>query len=261
MNQITSQAEREKRAREIYRSAFWSAFFVGFAILIALEIALLLVQSGLKMHHTNIIGGFPVLIIVGSHLWAFRSLRRAGLLHEKREIVGRAGAVAAGEAIEFHYPRSVWGKLGIMAALIAFGVAGWWLWGQGEQFFGALGILLSFGLIVLSVFTFHLPNVRLDDRGVFGYIIGSELWPRLVRWDEIGSVQFNQISGLPAPPFKKDWVCETIILKNAAGKTLMTLGTNAFAGTTPELKQRFIAELKRRMRAATSPELEKSNDE
>ncbi len=251
MNQILSEVEREKRAREVYKSAYWSAFFVGFVIFFALEIAVVLVQSWLKIAPSNaswLNGLVVVSIVVGPRLWAFKSLRRSGLLHEEHEVLVRTGDVDAGETIEFCYPKSVWGKLALLAAFAMIGVGSWWMWQyENEKFIGALGMLMGFGLFVLSARSFNLPNFRLDDQGIFGYVYGSGLWPRLVRWDEIGSVHIERIAGLPAPWFKKDAVVETVTLKTQTGKMLMRLNANTFVGASPTWKQHFIAELKRRL--------------
>ena len=250
MEQILSEEQRQQRAREVYKRAYWSAFFVGFAILIALEIAEVVVQNWLKMGHSYPAwaSGFPVLMLFGAHIWGFRAMRRAGLLREEREIIARSSAVSNGETLEFGYPKTVTGKLAFIAFFVLIGVGAWWMWRyQDEKTLGALGIFISLIFVILSVRSFNLPNLRLDDQGVLGYVYGSGLWPRLVRWDEIGSVQFDQISGLPAPPFKKDWVAETIVLKSKTGETLMTLNSNIFMGAPPGWKQRFIAELKRRL--------------
>ena len=246
---------RQRQAKKVYRRALKSAMFANFLIFIAAEIVIL-VLLGLLLPSS--VSHFPgALIIIGTplvnvfaHRRAIAAVRRAGLSDESREIIARTATISEGETLVFRYPTSAWGKAALIAAFCALTVAMWWFWQDFAADFanravGAAGFAFFLALTILTLATAHLPNDSLDNRGIFAY--RYSVWPTLVRWHKIESAEIYRFTHFNNGPD-----LFTVTLKDAAGQTLLMLNPNTFAGSSAQWQQQFIAELRRRLTAATS---------
>ncbi len=116
----------------------------------------------------------------------------------------------------------------------------------------AVGALVMGGFAVAVWRGRNQPAVRLDDRGVF--VCSDGLGQKLVPWRLIARARFQRVATAPSfgnfTFFEPDTL-ETIILENSEGKTLLALDGQVFRNA-PATKTRFVAEIERRLTAATS---------
>ena len=251
MEQITPKVERQKRAREFYRKAFKSALLPNLMVFTAVTFIILALLLFLPMSHPPT-WLFMVAIAAAylrAHKRAIAAVRGAGLLDESREIIARTATTFEGETLLFHYPSSSLGKAALVIGICAFTALMGWVWRHADSSvgaaLGAAGFALFLCLTLLTLATAHLPNASLDRRGVFAY--RYSFVPTLVRWREIESAEVYRFTN-----FNNGADLFTVTLKNAGGQTLLMLNPNTFAGSSAQWQQQFIAEIERRLTAATS---------
>lgn len=255
MHENLSEKQSEQLARQIYKAAQMRGTIAGFVFALVFPLVSITLLICLGVSHSSVlmggaIGFSSIGIMVFPNLFGMRTLRHAGLLREEKEIVQRIGVAPKGETVEFYYPMGFWGKIGLLSIFVVMGFGSLWLWQFrfSDPFvvvFAIAGIIFALGFGLLFLLTFNQPNARLNDKGVLGYYRG--LWPRLVFWESIETAHFESVSGIPATDFRHEKPLESVSLKGKAGKTLLTLESVSFAGAAPEIRERFFAELKRRL--------------
>ncbi len=204
------------------------------------------------------LAGIVVAALIGAgSVWvetrAFDAVRRAGLLDESREIVRRTATTFAGENLAFGYSKNRRSDRGLLAVLLAAAALLVWFGTVfatqiSERILTLLAFAFFFGYAIIIVASWNRPALSLDERGVFAH--HRNLWPRLVRWRDIHSAHFCRWNN-----FHDGAEVFTIELKNAAGKTLLTLDAATFAGAPPGFEARFIAELRRHLNGQSADEI------
>lgn len=247
MNEQLSLKERDLAAHQIYKFSMRHADKWGFVAFIAIGFMFAAAKRmfGIDIGDfwqwliTGICGVAPLLFL---HLRAKRNVRDAGLPYQTRretEVVRRTTNNVAGRWMENEQPSDILTKTFVGLGYFVLGalflakggetqnriVAILCLWGVTACFFGAIWYFLNT----------HLPTLRVDNRGVFGYIF--IFLPRLVRWEKIYAVHFAH----SYDPLKN--VENTVVhLKSANDKELFSFGIGS-----GHRAEQFIEQIKLRL--------------
>lgn len=290
MKQIDSRTKQSLKARDLYQGTVGTIMVVGCVLIVVVPIILMLllrragVEGSLgRLSNPGIAGGAITFLLFFAQNRAQRALERAGLLREGSEIIERTATAFEGETLEVR-ETSAWARLGFAAFLLLMVAACYWMWRDRSTspfellLFGA-GAIACAWLAALLLINIQRPELRMDDEGIIAYQLGATT--KRIPWARIASLHRKRIWGLP-PDYSFDKKpAETIFLQNAQGKTILMLHAGAMSGGAaaiwrnnpntnmrdgvPNLpmsacKQRFIAEIERRLRAATPPQREEGSD-
>lgn len=278
-----SDKHPSKHARKIYNGAWISALVVGG---LANLILFILVSSlarrlgwpdGLG---SGGVGGGVVIVMALAHTRGVRALKRAGLVREASEIIERTATTFAGEPLEVR-DSSVAARMGFVAFLLLLVAGCYWLF-QSSPFnplyhWGGLAGALIFGVVALLILVHaDKPELRMDERA----ILSCQGWTsaRFVRWENIARLERKRVWGLPPNYKPTETATETIALQDENGKPLLFLSAGNAAGgdilavltdnsdsrasksAKPSQTQLFVAEIERRLTAATPPQGEENLD-
>lgn len=278
-----SDKHPSKHARKIYNGAWISALVVGGLASLLLFILLLSLARQFGWSDgigSGVFGGGAVIMMALAHTRGVRALKRAGLVREASEIIERTATTFAGEPLEVR-ESSVAARLGSAVFLLLLVAGCYWLF-QSSPFnplyysIGGVGALV-FGVVALLILVHaDKPELRLDERG----IMSCQNWTsaRVVRWENIARLERKRVWGLPPNYEPTETATETIALQDESGKTLLFLSVGNAAGgeilavltdnsdslalksAKPSQSQLFIAEIERRLTAATPPQGEENLD-
>ena len=269
MKRIDPNTKQSLKAREIYQNTFLITMGIGFIVLVLVSCVLqaLLRWIGFRNHVEPFVSsGFGASFMVAmtiAHLRAVGALRRAGLLREASEIIPRTATTFEGPTLQV-WENSIWGRLFTIAFFLLMIAGCVWLclskpvdWSYIIT--GAVGATMLILWSLIIIFNIRRPELRLDDEGITSF--QNWIKPRFVRWEDVAALERKSVQGLP-PDYSLDKIAkETIFLRNSAGRILLALHCGPISGQLSAPKQQFVAEIERRLTAATSsPKRENFDD-
>ena len=261
MKRIDPNTKQSLKAREIYQNTFLVTMGIGVLVLVVVSIVVesLLRRIGLDDHRATTLGSSvagPVTLVtmIIAHVRTFSALRRAGLLRESSEIIPRTATTFEGPTLQV-WENSIWGRLFTIAFFLLMIAGCVWLclskpveWSYIIT--GAVGATMLILWSLMIIFNIRRPELRLDDEGITSF--QNWIKPRFVRWEDVAALERKSVQGLP-PDYSLDKIAkETIFLRNSAGRILLALHCGPISGQISAPKQQFIAEIERRLTAATS---------
>ena len=251
MNEQLSLKERGLAAHQIYKKSMRHADKWGFIAFFVTGFIFAAAKREFGIDIGDLWEGLLILICCMApqfllHLRAKRVLRDAGLPYQTRretEIVLRTTSNVIGRWMESPRINDILTKTFVGLGYFVVGVfslASFFATnGETQRQFPAMFYLCGVaGCFLGAIWYFlnvHLPTLRIDDRGVFGYVF--IFIPRLVRWEKIHAVYFAH----SYDPLKG--VENTVVhLKNANDKELFS-----FSIGSGRRAEQFIEQIKFRL--------------
>ncbi len=257
MKPLNANTKRALKAREIHQNTYIGTVIVGMLIGIVCLLLFLSLMRWLGWDGDDVGGSIGILGVIFimptmtmAQNRARRALRQSGLLREETEAIQRVGAIASGEPLEVR-ESSLWGRLSVIAFFAALMLVCAWLIGTRpvSLFYlwgGGLSIVTFGALVLLMLFNIGRPELLVNDEGISS--CQSGMGNSVTSWDSVAVMERQRVWGLPPDYSFEGAPNETITLKDAANKPVLILHSGVVGALILPDRQRFIAEIERRLR-------------
>lgn len=232
---------KDGQVKALYQSTFFIAFFLLTLFFSVLFIGLEHVFASifgwrLNFGRSGIIGGASVLYMIGAHHIALRRCRRLGVSKDSQTVetvqnLRKVGADFPLPPVEIWWPKTFAGRLGYFAFFAFMGATCALLLhystiSTGERWMLIFGSGFFLYLALAPLLTCRVPSVRADHEAIS---CKRNFFNRVVPWNKVDHcdiVTTRHVVGKVGNVYA--------VLKDANGKTLMTINPSFFSGASIE---------------------------